>query len=163
MAHNELALPLYELGEKATEAMGTLAETGIADDLVILYTQFATQGVNRDSVSIQSFAPQQLGETLTFEVEINPLYPLVSFASMLVNTNDAFVGVSGLRLTEAVTLLAPAYDAGTEWNNELCSYIPGPACNMTSGNLRSTENAEGVVRILLMALCNLSNLFQVAS
>ena len=81
MAHNELALPLYELGEKATEAMGTLAETGIADDLVILYTQFATQGVNRDSVSIQSFAPQQLGETLTFEVEINPLYPLVSFAN----------------------------------------------------------------------------------
>ncbi|CAN0510450.1 unnamed protein product, partial [Scytosiphon promiscuus] len=35
---------------------------------------------------------------------------------------------------------------GTEENNELCSHIPGPACDATSGNL-PTESGEGFVQV----------------
>jgi hypothetical protein len=71
----------------------------------------------------------------TTEVEIGTfrdgtLY--VTAASMLVNTNDAFTGitrrmVSGLEVGESWTAMVPAYDAGTEANSERAATIPGPA------------------------------------
>lgn len=56
----------------------------------------------------------------------------VSFAAMLVNTNDAFTGVAdasikGLQIDESLTLYTVAYDAGTEANSETVDTIPGPA------------------------------------
>jgi hypothetical protein len=51
---------------------------------------------------------------------------------MLVNTNDAFTGVtevslSGLELGESMTMNALSYDSGTEANSEALGTIPGPA------------------------------------
>lgn len=56
----------------------------------------------------------------------------ISVASMLVNTNDAFVGtncvnVSSLAIGGKIVKRVPAYDAGTEANSELAATIPGPA------------------------------------
>ena len=51
-------------------------------------------------------------------------------AFMLVNTNDAFGGLDGVRLPhrgEKVYYIR-AYDAGSELNSELASDIPGPCC-----------------------------------
>jgi hypothetical protein len=49
---------------------------------------------------------------------------------MLVNTNDAFTGLDGLRLGgRGTTVATMAYDAGSERNNELAAFIPGPCCN----------------------------------
>jgi hypothetical protein len=49
---------------------------------------------------------------------------------MLVNTNDAFTGLDALRLRgHGATLARMAYDAGSEANNELRGFIPGPCCN----------------------------------
>ena len=49
---------------------------------------------------------------------------------MLVNTNDAFTGLDGLRLRGRCTTVATmAYDAGSERNNEPAAFIPGPCCN----------------------------------
>ncbi len=48
---------------------------------------------------------------------------------MLVPTNDAFValnGVRGPRNRNPLRLRMPAYDAGSEFNDELCANIPGP-------------------------------------
>ena len=48
---------------------------------------------------------------------------------MLVPTNDAFValnGVEGPKSRGTFTLVSPAYDAGTEDNDELGVSIPGP-------------------------------------
>ena len=36
--------------------------------------------------------------------------------------------------------------AGTEENNELCSHIPGPACDATSGNAQAGPG-EGFVQV----------------
>jgi len=57
---------------------------------------------------------------------------LITVASMLVNTNDAFSGarsidVSELASGESITLYANVYDAGTEINSETAGTIPGPA------------------------------------
>ena len=35
---------------------------------------------------------------------------------------------------------------GTEINNELCSHIPGPACDATSGN-QQAEPGEGFIHV----------------
>jgi hypothetical protein len=55
---------------------------------------------------------------------------LLSWASMIVTTNDSFVALQNIELpiSGTVSLDTPAYDAGTERNNELCQFIPGPPC-----------------------------------
>ena len=66
---------------------------------------------------------------------------------MLVTTNDTFTAIRGLRPHPAhmVSVMVPGYDAGSEGNNEMCAFIPGPPC----GNpfQRDVANAEGYVHI----------------
>ena len=65
---------------------------------------------------------------------------------MLVPTNDGFFALNGARgparRRRDSTRFSPAYDAGTEINDELCPSIPGPDCGGNGG-----ENEEGVVHI----------------
>jgi len=56
----------------------------------------------------------------------------LTVAAMLVNTNDAFTGSTGIDLSslsigDELKVRLPIYDAGTEGNNELVGTIPGPA------------------------------------
>ena len=51
---------------------------------------------------------------------------MMSFASMLVSTNDAFIGSNAFDLSKSRTVYLNAYDSGTEANSEHCAYIPGP-------------------------------------
>jgi hypothetical protein len=52
----------------------------------------------------------------------------LSLATMLVQTNDGFAGVNSLRLRglDVRTVDLMALDAGTEANNEMAAYVPGP-------------------------------------
>ncbi len=52
----------------------------------------------------------------------------LSLATMLVQTNDGFAGVNSLRLPDSGvrTWSLNALDAGTEANNEMAAYVPGP-------------------------------------
>ena len=43
-------------------------------------------------------------------------------------------------------LIVPTVPTGTEANNELCAYIPGPACDADSGNLEDGPG-EGYIHI----------------
>jgi hypothetical protein len=67
------------------------------------------------------------GESATVTVR-SPRGARLSLAAMLVQTNDGFVGVDSLRLngTSARTWDLRALDAGTEANNEMAAYVPGP-------------------------------------
>ena len=92
---------------------------------------------------------------IEFEIAVNQKHPYVSLAVMGVNTNDMFVGFSGVRLIEEknglltktelaeTRLFSPGYDAGTEENDENCANIPGPAC----GGNGAPGGGEGVVYI----------------
>jgi len=58
--------------------------------------------------------------------------PYLSFATMLVNTNDGFTSLNakslaGLEVGETMMIHTVAYDAGTELNTEMQGTIPGPA------------------------------------
>ncbi len=68
-------------------------------------------------------------------------------ASMLLPTNDAFVALNGIRVwrlkKEAIYL--NAYDAGTEFNDELCEGIPGPVEECGGGNGYTPDGGEGWV------------------
>jgi len=68
----------------------------------------------------------------------------LTLASMLVNTNDAFIGVngvviSGLGINESTTFYARIYDAGTENNLETAATVPGPAGGGEGFNAARTD------------------------
>ncbi|CAM9484133.1 unnamed protein product [Ectocarpus sp. 12 AP-2014] len=69
-----------------------------------------------------------------------------SVVSMLINTNDAFVGIDSNRLVGIEKVFPPAFDTGTEANNELCTHIPGPACPADSGNIEDGPG-EGFIHV----------------
>jgi len=72
---------------------------------------------------------------------------LLTFTAMLASSNDAFAALNAVKLPgNKKTYFAYAYDAGSEMNNENCSYVPGPPCSGDSGNAR-TEISEGFVSI----------------
>jgi len=72
---------------------------------------------------------------------------LLTYTAMLATTNDGFASLNGVELPKkSAQYFAYAYDAGSEMNNETCTYIPGPPCTMESGNARS-ETGEGFISI----------------
>jgi hypothetical protein len=93
------------------------------------------------------------GESVTIRVQTLGQFDHVSLASMLIPTNDGFValnGVEGPRGRSAMTLIAPAYDAGSERNDETCLSIPGPffaECGGPGGGGAAVGGEEGYVHI----------------
>jgi hypothetical protein len=73
--------------------------------------------------------PIPSGASRAFVVETRGKFNRLSVVTMLVNTNDAFTGLDSLRLDgERIVRFRRAYDAGSERNNELAAFIPGPCC-----------------------------------
>jgi hypothetical protein len=69
------------------------------------------------------------GETRTYKVTSERGFNYLTILTMLVNTNDGFTGLDALYLAEhGRTRRTAAYDAGSEVNNELIEFIPGPCC-----------------------------------
>jgi len=68
--------------------------------------------------------------TDSFIIQAKRGYKKLSLVCMLVNTNDAFVGISKAHLPRhgKKVYYLYAYDAGTEKNTELTDHIPGPCC-----------------------------------
>jgi Spondin_N len=70
------------------------------------------------------------GEARSFGVETRAQFDRLTLLTMLVNTNDAFTGLDSLRIHgQSAVVETMAYDAGSERNNELAAFIPGPCCN----------------------------------
>ena len=101
-----------------------MAESG--DNSGILATTDALASASGTGVVLPS-----MSETITVSVDDTmPMY--ISVATMLVNTNDAFSGltavdISALNVAESLTFKPGTYDAGTEKNSEMMGTIPGPA------------------------------------
>jgi len=72
-----------------------------------------------------SGSPLPPGQSVVVHVETTGGFDHISVAAMLVPTNDGFFainGVEGLTGNTTLTLFSPAYDAGTEANDELCAH-----------------------------------------
>lgn len=122
---------LFRLGQPASPQLRTLAEEGNTAPMVALLSGLT--GVVGEVVS--SPAPPPLdrltgpGKSITLSLHGNGRFDHISVAAMLIPTNDAFFAVNAAALPRgetSVTVFAPAYDAGSERNDELCSSIPGP-------------------------------------
>jgi hypothetical protein len=115
------AISLYEVGEAASVAIQEIAENGNLDPAVALLS-----GSNQVSDFGAAFGPTipplLPGETTSITLRSERGAKLVSFASMLICTNDGFTGIDDVRLPrglgESITVHARAYDAGTEVNTE---------------------------------------------
>jgi hypothetical protein len=67
------------------------------------------------------------GESLVTTVQATGANNYLSLAAMIFPTNDGFTGLSGVPLPtglNAVTYYSPAYDSGSEDNDEVCGNIP---------------------------------------
>lgn len=126
--HNASYSP-WTLGSAASTGLEKLAEGGDTTDFIATAT--ADGGVVASRVlSATPFAPGVSVMESVMVATTSPMY--LSLASMLANTNDAFAGVnmqmiSDLAVGESRSMMAMAYDAGTEANTETAATIPGPA------------------------------------
>jgi hypothetical protein len=112
---------LFEVGAATSEGLEHLAEGG---DNSLLLTEAPGTAVGGNGLILPGGS-----DTVSVEAEASSC---LSLATMLVNTNDAFAGLScldlsGLKAGEALTVNIVSYDAGTEANSETTGTILGPA------------------------------------
>ncbi|WP_286888065.1 spondin domain-containing protein [Pseudoalteromonas sp. ESRF-bin5] len=122
IAHTEGTL--WQIGSPASVALETMAEGGDNSQLLALENAIA---------NASSEGPVGPGVNTTITLTTDSLEALkLSLATMMVNTNDGFTGlsaldVSSLAVGDSLIRTTVAYDAGTEANTEAAGTIPGPA------------------------------------
>jgi hypothetical protein len=135
---------IFRLGEPASPELAMLAESGDTAPLTE-----ALSGVAMDVTTIPGLLGP--GEQTSVVVNGNPGRGFVSVAAMMIPTNDTFVAMNRMKLPRsgAVQQLVPAYDAGTEYNDQNCANIPGPQCGGAGvGNSpEPSDTDEGFVHI----------------
>ena len=89
------------------------------------------------------------GETTMLTIKGKPGRGLLTVVAMLLPTNDTFVALDGKKLPRhgSVSYLVPAYDAGTEYNDQDCANIPGPLCGGEGYSSEVNNMGEGFVHI----------------
>jgi hypothetical protein len=130
-------LRIFELGQPASSQLETLAEDGDVGPLAALLRGMPEVLDVTDSGSLLPMGLLSPGASVTLFVNTRGSFDHISVAAMLIPTNDAFFavnGVEGQKGNRVLTHLSPAYDAGTERNDEICrpgqptGSIPGPDC-----------------------------------
>ncbi len=134
---------MFKAGKKASAALAALAEDADTSGL--------TAALDAAGAEVTDWAmaggPLLPGATQSVEVTVAE-GDYLSLAAMLVTTNDAFAGLDSYDLSNLDgrhSFAIPAYDAGSEANNESCDSIPGPPCG--SGGVRARNGREGFVHI----------------
>ena len=124
VASHKAGVHLFELGSPASSQLKALAEEGNVAPMTALLLS------NPDVVDVvNSGGLLGPGQSVTQRVNTRGGFDNVSVAAMLIPTNDGFFAVNdaeGPNGHEVITLFSPAYDAGTERNDETCASIPGP-------------------------------------
>ena len=124
VASHKAGVRLFELGTPASSQLKTLAEEGNVAPMTALLLG------NPDVLDVvNSGALLNPGRSVTQRVSTRGSFDNVSVAAMLIPTNDGFFAVNdaeGPNGEDSITVFSPAYDAGTERNDELCASIPGP-------------------------------------
>lgn len=131
---------LFRVGQPASFGLREIAENGNLEPMLTRLDgdpDFFDVVVQTGS----DLPPVLPGETITLELDAAPPHNFLSWASMLICTNDGFTGVDTLKLPslvgDTVTLHTGGYDAGTELNTELFVDIV-PPCGPLTG-----QDSEG--------------------
>ncbi|CAM9345179.1 unnamed protein product [Chrysoparadoxa australica] len=143
-------IALFKSGEAPSAALAQMAETGDLAMLSALATgdlapyicgYAAADGITPPGATVELTVPMASTEGCDCATAV------LSVVGMLANTNDAFVGMNSAPqpMYGNSTFRAPAYDAGSEENTQVCEDIPGPACG--DGENNAVGNGEGFVHI----------------
>ncbi len=124
----------FRVGKAASFGMKEIAENGNLGPEIARVTSdrdfFAS--VVQTGPTLPPILP---GETVTFSIDAAPPFNFLSWASMLICTNDGFTGVNKVKLPskvgKSVTVYTQGYDAGTEQNTELFKDIVPPCGPLT--------------------------------
>jgi hypothetical protein len=114
---------IFSVGEMASSELQQLAENGNLEPLVMMLEEKdgILDIVHGDTPLVPANDPGETGLNYseTFIVSSGGTTKYLSFASMLVCTNDGFAGIDSVRLPiNQKTVYAMAYDARTEMNTE---------------------------------------------
>ena len=137
-AHDD-SISIFQTGSAASAALELMAEGGAIGDLVTAATN-ASANVSDGGNSAApgaSNGPVAPGAKVTFNISTDDGNDYLSLAAMLLPTNDGFVGLSNWKIPSEAgtyTINLNAYDAGTEYNDELASSQPNPPFLTTFGN-----------------------------
>lgn len=139
-ASHSKSISYFTLGEPASNDLATIAESG---DIAPLQTTLDASDAVLSTASTAGLL--EPGTSVTFQLDGRFRFNQLSFAAMLLPTNDSFVALNGAALPRkgSITYLANAYDAGSETNDELCASIPGPTCEGAA--LSPEDEGEGFV------------------
>jgi len=142
VATHKAGVKLFTLGSPASTELEKVAEAG---DLSSLEANLKSNP--KVFKVVDSGAPLPPGKSVTLTVEARGPFDHVSVVSMLVPTNDAFFAVNGADgpdfFKHSVVYFSPAYDAGTEANDELCANIPGPPNVCTGEGFNPSRDGDG--------------------
>lgn len=147
VATHEQGVSLFAEGSQASPELRELAEEGNNAPLATLL-----RGMPQVREVTSSEGLLNPGQSVTLNIVGGGRFNHFSVASMLIPTNDAFFalnGVEGPRGLRSMVFYSPAYDAGTEKNDQHCESIPGPffaECGGPGGGAR-IGGGEGFVHI----------------
>jgi hypothetical protein len=120
---------LFTAGEAASEGIRLIAENG--DPSIAVSTLTGAAGVS-DVIAIAAPVHRKGGpgpDHLTAYITASETARYLSLASMLICTNDGFIGLDSVELPkgpETTVYFPGAYDAGTEANDELYTSVVDP-------------------------------------
>ena len=145
-AHNNGFSP-FSVGQPAGAGLELLAEGG--DNSGFISEADADAAVLSTASGAAPIGPGG-SETVSVSVADADAADLhLTVMTMLVNTNDAFSGVSRLRIADlqpnqSNTVRGISYDSGTESNTEAAADIPGPVGNGEGFNAARDDRADAV-------------------
>lgn len=136
LCRNKNIEPIATVGKVSNERLEKLAEGGST----VMMQDFFTQHYCSVATSDTPILP---GKSIVLKVE-GKNTDFLHMASMILPTNDGFVFKTGVQLKHLKkngSMDLKSYDAGTEFNDELCTHIPGPQCSGEGFNTeRETNN-----------------------
>lgn len=147
VASHKSNVKMFELGKPASAELAILAEEGNTAPLAAALSALPDTGQ-----VVTGSGLTNPGASTTLVVDGRRGFGFLSVAAMLIPTNDGFFAVNGIALprgNDRLTLTSPAYDAGSERNDELCVSIPGPffaECGGSGGGGKP-GGGEGYVHI----------------
>jgi hypothetical protein len=125
---------VFVVGEAASFELKEIAENGNLTPMVEALSN--NRHVSDVVVAVAGDPPPLLpGGSVTFMITADPGAKFLSFASMLICTNDGFTGIDSvllpIRVGGSVTVETAGYDAGTEINTEDFADIVPPCPPLT--------------------------------
>ncbi len=131
--HNS-RVKLFELGETVSPELALESESGFPYALADSLAANPNVGATVTVPNIENIPEQLLdgvicaGGKLTTTISARRGHKFISLAGMIAPTNDGFVALNRVRLPKGrrtSVYFSPAYDSGSELNDEKCENIPG--------------------------------------